>query len=565
MDPRLRGKDPLAEKKEEKEDPKEKTYAPPKKNENDPNSARPRIREAKGPRIDSYQNVEIFDGFPHKFYEIKKKEFTPTEEKMIELIVDIIRKRISIDELSKNIKEKEVKNFVLELRDYIVKNLEFKGVLVKLSDQKTYLELKEKLLEIVDPLKFVKDKTLFCNEILARSIGYGKIDVLMDDGGLEEVMVNGFNRPIFVFHRQHGMCKTNLVSGGKEELEELILKIARTIGRQFNEKHPLLDARLPDGSRANATYDYATPFGHSLTIRKFTRIPVSIINLIENNTLTSHAAAFLWVMVEGMHVEPMNIIITGGASSGKTTLLDALSVFIRYSERIITIEDTLELDLGSRQNWIQMESKPKIKDTEEVSMDDLLKNALRMRPDRVIVGEVRGPEAQTLFAAMDIGHRGILGTLHSNTAKEMLVRLKSAPMNVPEMMLPLLDLIIVTKRVHHEEGINRRIAQIAEITHMENQVLLGNVFELDPKTERVKLTDVPSHTLETLADKTGLSKKDIKREIIVRKKILEWMIKKGMRRNHEVEETVQLYYRNPSKILTEVSDEISADNIDLIN
>lgn len=561
MDSLLRKKDPLAKK---RNDEIKETTKKNKKTEDDSKTERPSIKEAKGPKIDSYQNIEIFDGFPHKFYNVIEKEFTPTEQKMIDLIVDIIRKKISIDELSKNIKEKEVRNFILDLREYIVKNLDFKGVLIKLADTKTYSNLKEKLMEIVEPLKFIKDKKAFCNEILAGSIGYGKLEPLMEDGGLEEIMVNGTNKPIFIFHRQHGMCKTNLISGSKEELEELILKIARTVGKHFNEKHPLLDARLPDGSRANATYDYATPFGHSLTIRKFTRIPVSIINLIENHTLTSHVAAFLWVMVEGMNAEPMNIIITGGASSGKTTLLDALSVFIRYSERIITIEDTLELDLGSRQNWIQMESKPKIKDTEEVSMDDLLKNALRMRPDRIIIGEVRGPEAQTLFAAMDIGHRGILGTLHSNNAKEMLIRLKSAPMNVPEMMLPLLNLIIVTKRVHHEDGINRRIAQIAEVTHMESQVLLGNVFELDPKTERVKLTDIPSHTLEVLADKTGLSKKDIKREIVVRKKILEWMIKKGMRRNHEVEEIVQLYYRNPSKVLTQVSDEISADS-DLIN
>lgn len=561
MDSLLRKKDPLAKK---RNDEIKETTKKNKKTEDDSKTERPSIKEAKGPKIDSYQNIEIFDGFPHKFYNVLEKEFTPTEQKMIDLIVDIIRKKISIDELSKNIKEKEVRNFILDLREYIVKNLEFKGVLIKLADTKTYFNLKEKLMEIVEPLKFIKDKKAFCNEILAGSIGYGKLEPLMEDGGLEEIMVNGTNKPIFVFHRQHGMCKTNLISEGKEELEELILKIARTVGKHFNEKHPLLDARLPDRSRANATYDYATPFGHSLTIRKFTRIPVSIINLIENHTLTSHVAAFLWVMVEGMNAEPMNIIITGGASSGKTTLLDALSVFIRYSERIITIEDTLELDLGSRQNWIQMESKPKIKDTEEVSMDDLLKNALRMRPDRIIVGEVRGPEAQTLFVAMDIGHRGILGTLHSNNAKEMLIRLKSAPMNVPEMMLPLLNLIIVTKRVHYEDGINRRIAQIAEVTHMESQVLLGNVFELDPKTERVKLTDIPSHTLEVLADKTGLSKKDIKREIVVRKKILEWMIKKGMRRNHEVEEIVQLYYRNPSKVLMQVSDEISADS-DLIN
>lgn len=515
------------------------------------------IKETKGAKIDSYGDVEIYDGFPYKLYILKEKKFPESEAKMISLISGVIQKKTSIDEISKNVRDTEVKKFVSELREFIVTNVETKDILQKLPDMKTYAELKEKIHDMIKPLSFIKDKNAFVDEVTAETIGYGKIDRLVHDEGLEEIMINGFCRPIFVFHRVHGMCKTNLESGDKEELEDLILKIANTVGKSFNEKHPLLDARLPNGSRSNATYDYTTPQGHSLTIRKFTKIPVSIVDLIENNTLSSEVAAFLWVMVEGMKVEPMNIIITGGASSGKTTLLDAMSVFIRYDDRVITIEDTLELNLGSRENWIQMESKPKSKDTEEVSMDDLLKNSLRMRPDRIIVGEVRGPEAQTMFTAMDIGHRGILGTLHSNSAREMLVRLKSAPMNVPEMMLPLLDLIIVMHRTHGEYGLQRRIRHLAEITSMEGKVLLSNIFELDRKTDIVSLTDVPSHTLEVLAEKTTLSKKEIKREILVRKKILEWMMKKKIRKSFEVEEIVQRYYMNPREILEKVSEEIA--------
>jgi flagellar protein FlaI len=187
-------------------------------------------------------------------------------------------------------------------------------------------------------------------------------------------------------------------------------------------------------------------------------------------------------------------------------------------------------------------------------MEDLLVNALRMRPDRLVVGEVRGPEAQTLFTAMDTGHKGILGTFHSNSSKEMLSRLKSPPMNVPESLLPLLDLsIVMVKMYDSKRGVIRRVKEISEISRMEDKVLLSNVYEWNKTRDTVDLTDVPSHLLEVLAERSFLSKKQIKDELLIRQHILQWMLEKGIRDHYEVEKRIQQYYSEPEILLKEIA------------
>ena len=180
-----------------------------------------------------------------------------------------------------------------------------------------------------------------------------------------------------------------------------------------------------------------------------------------------------------------------------------------------------------------------------------------MGRDGFIVGEVRGEEAQTLFVAMDTGHEGILGTLHSNTAREMLLRLKSAPMNVPEQMLPLLDFVIVMQRRYNpEKGMQRRIKQIAEVSRMDDKVLLSNIFEFNEKKDAVEKTDVPSHVFEMLANECGMQKNDLKKEILIRQKILDWAFLEKKHSNSELEEIIQGYYYNPEKILKKVSESL---------
>ncbi len=250
----------------------------------------------------------------------------------------------------------------------------------------------------------------YANAVVREMVGYGIIDPLISDDLLEEIMVIGPRKPVYVFHREFEMMTTNIEFYNDEEIQDLINRIAREVGRRVDISSPLLDARLPDGSRVNATIPPASVDESSLTIRKFRKDPYSLIDLVQLKTINLETAAFLWLCVEGMGTKPANILISGGTGSGKTTTLNALAALIPERERIVTIEDTAELALPL-EHWIRLEARPPgLEGTGELTMDILTKNALRMRPDRIIVGEVRHAEAFTLFTALNTGHDGaILG------------------------------------------------------------------------------------------------------------------------------------------------------------
>ena len=264
-------------------------------------------------------------------------------------------------------------------------------------------------------------------------------------------------------------------------------------------------------------------------------------------------AAFLWLCIDGLGVKSANAIISGGTSSGKTTTLNALSAFINPKERIITIEDTLELQIP-HEHVIRMETRPpNVENKGELTMNDLVKNSLRQRPDRIIVGEVRAREAITLFTALNTGHSGF-GTLHSNDARETITRLTNPPMSVPKIMVQAIDFIIMQNRIYSPSGVSyRRISEVAEIVGIEEgTVQLNKIFQWNPERDTIDNVSITSKTLTQIANLSGNSLNDLYREIENREMLLNYMVQENIRSVNEVNNVLELYYKTPEKVLNQI-------------
>ena len=462
-------------------------------------------------------------------YDVTKQEYSPEEKVLLgEMRENLVDLAISTGENFQVSEEKllnDIKNF-LSLR-----------LSVTLQDNGTSNEYLDRLSR-----KFLRD-----------IIGYGAIDPLIQDDELEEIMIIGTSKPIFVYHRKYGMMKTNLQFRDEGELRDLIDSIARQINRRIDQESPILDGRLMDGSRINATIPPVSADGPSLTIRKFRRDPLTIIDLINSRTISVDLAGFLWLCIDGLGVKSANAIISGGTSSGKTTTLNALSAFINPNERIITIEDTLELQIP-HEHVIRMETRPaNVEGKGELTMNDLVKNSLRQRPDRIIVGEVRADEAITLFTALNTGHSGF-GTLHSNDARETITRLTNEPMSVPEIMIQAIDFIIMQNRIYTPSGVSfRRISEVAEVVGMEEgTVQLNKIFQWNPERDTIDNIGITSNTLQQIANLSGKSIIELQNEIENRKLVLRHMINQNIRSVEGVNSVIELYYKNPQKVLNRI-------------
>jgi flagellar protein FlaI len=401
--------------------------------------------------------------------------------------------------------------------------------------------------------KGVRDVDRLATQISQEMLGYGQLDPMIKDDDLEEIMVIGINKNVFVYHRKIGMMITNVIFDDDAEIKAIVDVIARQVNRRIDQQTPILDARLPDGSRVNATIPPVSADGATLTIRKFRKDPLTIVDLINFKTLSSHLAGFLWVCTDGLGVKPCNAIIAGGTGSGKTTTLNAVTAFTPPRERIITIEDTLELQLPHT-HVLRMETRPpNIEGKGELTMDILVKNSLRQRPDRVIVGEVRGGEAVTLFTALNTGHSG-MGTVHSNTARETITRLVNPPMQVPTIMIPALDFIIMQNRMYRPEGGSiRRVTEVAEVVGMEEgNVQLNRVFEWNNVTDKVEYVGIASQTLREIADLRGIGITEIEEEIEKRRLLLEYLADNNIRSISDVGTYIHNYYKDPDEILEQI-------------
>ena len=484
-----------------------------------------------GKVLDSYGRTEIvsIEGKVLPMYRLKLPELTKQESKLLGIAKEKAIEEISID-LDKISDPAERRRILMQ---EVLKILEREGKGMYLSSGR---------------LKHLGEAAL------REMIGYGQIDSIIADDQLEDILVTAVGKPVYVYHRKYGMCATNVVFESEESIKYLIDKMARVVGRRIDQQTPLLDARLPDGSRVNATIPPVSLDGPTISIRKFRKDPLTVIDILNLGTLSTDVAAFLWLVVDGFGIKPANILFAGGTGCGKTTMLNAAITFVPERERILSIEDTAELQL-SHKHWIRLETRPpNVEGRGEITMNDLVKNALRMRPDRMIVGEVRGPEAQTMFTAMNTGHDGCCGTLHSNSAVETISRLTEPPMAVAPIMIPALDIIVMQQRIYHrQKGQIRRVTEVSEVTGLEGgKPQLSRIFKWNPRTDVVEPTGVPSKIKRTIAEFSGISGNDIEIEIEKRAAVLEWMRHQGMRNIFEVGGVIQEYYRDPAGMLKRV-------------
>ncbi len=374
--------------------------------------------------------------------------------------------------------------------------------------------------------------------------GYGILDPILERDDIEEILINGSEIPIMIVHRKYGKCYTNLTFKNKEELMSLINKIIIFTGAKKG--NAIIDEILPEGPRINLTLPPVSFNKPLFTIRKYLEELPTCVELIKNGTLPIDMTALLWICVDGFDIAPRNMLITGGTSSGKTTMLNSLLPFSREHERIVTIEDTLEVDLHYIKDWCRTTT------TEFADMETLVENSLRLRPDRVIVGEVRGVEAFNLVNAMNLGHTG-MGTIHADSARDALLKLSAPPMNVDPELIVVLDLIVVVNRFHENMKSVRKMTHIAEVGNIvEGKIQLGLVCEYNPKTRRTEFHRFPAVTMTKMSEAVGLETKEIMNEIRRREGILEYMVMRDISKEKQVLHMIRSYYDDPEGLWAKV-------------
>lgn len=384
-------------------------------------------------------------------------------------------------------------------------------------------------------LEGLQEKEKFVKDFFSLSI----IEDLLEDSDVEDIIINSLS-PIFVHTSSNGLVKTDKRFGTKQELDLLIKKMLVFAGGKKLTKINNLELHNMKG-RVNII---SSPLGHQITITKIKEEPLSIIDLIDKGTLNFEMAAQLWLYVEGFSVRPANIIVSGGPGSGKTTILNAILGFLPRNERLVVIEDTLELNTKFTDICSRLES------SDDLTMDDLVKNSLRMRPDRIIIGEVRGREAQGMMTAINIG-KHCMGTIHANSARETILRLQSPPMNVSESLIGLINVFIIMQKCFDNEEAFRVIREIGETAGLEEKkVLLSYLWEYHARSRQFIKTAPSSIYRDKLAHITDVSPKKIIEEVDTRTKILKALKRNNIYSIQKISQICEQYRINPKKAIS---------------
>jgi flagellar protein FlaI len=376
-------------------------------------------------------------------------------------------------------------------------------------------------------------------------VGFGKIDSLMRDPNIEDVSCDGVNKPLYIWHRNFESIETNVEFENDEILDNTVVKLVHMAGKHVSSAFPIVDASLPGKHRLAVCYRReVTPFGTAFTIRKFREDPYSIIDLINIGTFSEEMAAYLWVCLENRS----SIMVLGGTAAGKTTALNALACLIKPGSKIITIEETAELNLP-HENWVSLIARQSYglggSNVGEVALFDLVKTSMRHRPDVLVVGEIRGQEAYVLFQALATGHGGMC-TMHAENLDSAVKRLTQKPMEISPAYIPLMHIVLSIQRVHitkdNEKKAFRRVITASEIADYEDY---RTAFKWNAaKDEHVMSLD-NSIVLSLLAERQGINKKDFLEEIGRRKAVLHWMRERNIRSYKNVAAIIAEYCARP--------------------
>ncbi len=412
-----------------------------------------------------------------------------------------------------------------------------KSELVRKRFEETVVYLLKKYLPSIDE----NVKRFLTTYIMHKSLGLGKIELLLDDKNLEEVVINNAEDPVWVYHNKYGWLKTNIKLENEEQIKHYSALIGRRAGRSISLLTPLLDAQLETGDRVNATLNPISIKGNTITLRKFSTKPITITDMINQKTISISASSLIWLGIE----YELSALITGGTATGKTSALSAFCSFFQPNQRIISVEDTAEIRLPKYLQWIPMLTRlPNVEGKGEVTLLDLIVNSLRMRPDRIVVGEIRRQrEAETLFEAIHTGH-SVYATLHANDVNETVNRITNPPINVPKNLLPAISMIIVMYR-NRRTGI-RRIFQIAEIlNNAEPNILL----QLDLRQDKTLTVNRSLKLMQELELTTALTTQEINDNLREKSLVLNWLAKKNISEVNDIGKVIATYYTNKNALL----------------
>ncbi len=481
----------------------------------------------KGEEIYAYAKIKWDAKKSVLVYEVVEPELNKKDEEILEKIKKTIQERLDVD-------------------------------FTRLNTKSAMNYLDQKFNEILDFLGYYptkKERKIIRYYIYRDFIGLGKIEPLMHDPYIEDVSCDGLNIPIYAYHRNPyiGSIETNVFFEEEEKLDSFIMRLAQKSEKSVSMAEPLVDASLPDGSRIQLTFgtDIAMK-GSNFTIRKFTKDPITPIDLMNSGSLDSKMLAYLWFCIE--HGKSM--LLSGGTATGKTTLLNVLSMFIKPNMKIVSIEDTPELRF-SHPHWVPEVAREAIseiggKKMGHVDLFDLLKESLRQRPDYIIVGEVRGKEAYVLFQQMATGHPG-LSTIHAETVEKLIDRLTTEPINLPPSLIENLDIIIFLSRIKRKDKYERRVKQIMEMEGYdikEEKVNTNEVFKWDPVKDVFNSSG--SVILQKISEQTGIPEDEVEKEIENRVKVLEWGKKKGIKDYKNFGRLVRTYYANSENLMKKI-------------